>query len=152
MNKDDVSVRLDGRGILKLSSSQLYLISKASIEHQIDIHVQDLSTISSGDFSLLEILQGLKYVMDYRIKGGKMKNLELSLMKKLLEGLLQNMQGREGNLLNQRPTQDADLAFTIFGDFLEEVVEFRQAVSEASASDLRHALKIHRRCHPRYLD
>lgn len=40
-----ISVRLDGR---------------ASIEHQIDIHVQDLCTISAGDFTLEEILQGLR--------------------------------------------------------------------------------------------
>ena len=58
----------------------------ASIEHQIDIHVQDLCTVSAGDYTLEEILQGLKYVLDYRIKGKKMPNLDKDLMKKLAEG------------------------------------------------------------------
>jgi Ca2+-transporting ATPase len=40
------------------------------------------------------------------------------------------------------------LAFTLFGEFLEEVEEFREAVGAKSATDLRHALKIHRRCQP----
>ncbi len=33
----------------------------------------------------------------------------------------------------------------MFAEFLQEVEEFRIAVSEVSSTDLRHALKIHRR-------
>lgn len=90
--------------------------------------------------------------MDYRIKGLKMKNLDLKLMKRLLEILLQNMSGKEGSLLKQVPTKEADLAFHLFAEFLNEVDEFRFAVSEKGATDLRHALKIHRRCQPRSKD
>ncbi|KAJ3300166.1 P-type ATPase [Borealophlyctis nickersoniae] len=127
-----MSVRLDGR---------------ASIEHQIDIHVLDLvDAVNNKDISLEDVLAGLKYVMDYRIKGGKMPHLEAELMARLLEGLLQNMGHHEGNLLRHRPTPEADMAFTLFGEFLEEVEEFRTAVGRKSASDLRHCLKIHRRC------
>ncbi|KAJ3122747.1 P-type ATPase [Nowakowskiella sp. JEL0407] len=128
------SVKVDGR---------------VSIEHQIEIHVNDLISIEEqNDISLLDVLQGLKYVMDYRIKGGKMKRLDSDLMKRLLEGLLQNMDETEGSLLRRRPTEEADLAFTLFGEFLEEVEQFRTAVSRISAVDLREALKIHRRTQP----
>lgn len=141
---DSVSVKLDGKGII--SSTKVTPI--ASIEHQLEIHVQDLSIVSNGDFTLDEILQGLKYVVDYRIKGGKMPSLDYSIMKRLLEGLLSNMSGKEGTLLNRRPTAEADLAFSLFLDFLQ-VAEFRKSVAEKSSTDLCHSLKIHRRCQPR---
>ncbi|KAJ3215942.1 P-type ATPase [Dinochytrium kinnereticum] len=127
-----VSVKLDGR---------------ASIEHQIDIHVQDLIEVANNlDISLSDVLQGLKYVMDYRIRGGKMRNLEQDLMNRLLEGLIQNTGHETGSLVKKKPTEEADIAFTLFGEFVEEVEEFRNAVGAKSATDLRHALKIHRRC------
>ncbi|KAI8814697.1 hypothetical protein BJ742DRAFT_671382 [Cladochytrium replicatum] len=55
----------------------------------------------------------------------------------------------QGTLLNRRPTAEADLAFSLFGEFIEEVEQFRVAVGLKSATDLRHSLKIHRRCQPR---
>ncbi|TPX72328.1 hypothetical protein SpCBS45565_g00603 [Spizellomyces sp. 'palustris'] len=123
--------------------------SAASIEHQLDIHVVDLvDAVDNTDISLDDVLQGLKYVMEYRIKGGKMPHLDGALMERLLEGLLQNMGHNEGNLIRRRPTPEADIAFVLFGEFLEEVEEFRQAVAKKSATDLRHCLKFHRRCQP----
>ncbi|KAI9095800.1 hypothetical protein DFS34DRAFT_715780 [Phlyctochytrium arcticum] len=84
--------------------------------------------------------------MEYRIKGGKMPHLDAPLMQRLLEALLQNMGHVTGNLLRSRPTIDADIAFVLFGEFLEEVFEFRDAVAQKSATDLRHHLKLHRHC------
>ncbi|KAI8906601.1 hypothetical protein DFJ77DRAFT_195075 [Powellomyces hirtus] len=81
-----------------------------------------------------------------------MPHLDGPLMERLLEGLLQNMGHQEGNLLRQRPTKEADIAFVIFGEFVEEVEEFRQAVAKKSATDLRHSLMIHRRCQPSSTD
>ncbi|KAL2916648.1 hypothetical protein HK105_203760 [Polyrhizophydium stewartii] len=130
-----VSVRLDGR---------------ASIEHQIDIHVADLvEAVENHDIEVLDVLQGLKYVMEYRILGGKMPHLDAPLMARLAKGLLQHMGHQTGNLLNQHPTEEADLAFSLFADFVAEVDEFRTAVGSYSASDLRHHMKLHRRCQPR---
>ncbi|KAJ3325453.1 P-type ATPase [Boothiomyces sp. JEL0866] len=136
MEKDENhSVRLDGR---------------ASIEHQIDIHVVDLvEAVENPDITVLDILQGLKYVMDYRIANGKMQHLDLALMKRLADGLLNQTGKKTGNLLNQKPTEEADLAFSLFGDFVANVSEFRVAVGEKSAPDLCYKLKIHRRCQPR---
>jgi len=127
---DDVSVRLDGR---------------ASIEHQIDIHVLDL-TETGEDILLFDVLHGLKYVMEYRIKGQRYVHLDAGIMKRLCDGLLIHTGEKEGSLLSQRPTVEADLAFSLFADFLEEVIEFRNAVGEVPVTDLAHSLKVHRRC------
>ncbi|KAJ3046137.1 P-type ATPase [Rhizophlyctis rosea] len=128
-SSDEISVRLDGR---------------ASIEHQIDIHVLDLVEAGSNT----DVLAGLKYVMDYRIKGGKLPHLDANLMERLLEGLLQNMGHFKGNMMKHRPTEEADLCFTLFGDFIENVEEFRDAVGKRSSGDLRDFIKFHRRCQP----
>jgi Ca2+-transporting ATPase len=133
-----VSVRLDGR---------------ASIEHQIDIHVVDLvEAIDNADITVLDILQGLKYVSDYRISNSKMPNLDIELMKKLAKGLLEQTHKKKGNLLNQKPTPEADLAFSLICDFIANVSEFRKVISTYSALDLKHRLKIHRRIQPRSTD
>jgi P-type Ca2+ transporter type 2C len=115
----------------------------------LDIHVLDLAEVAGNpDIGLLDVLHGLKYVMDYRIRGGKMKHLDGALMERLLDALLQHMGYETGSLLKKRPTEGADLAFTLFGEFLEEVEEFRRAVATKSATDLQLSLKIHRRCQP----
>ncbi|CAB4407875.1 unnamed protein product [Rhizophagus irregularis] len=120
---------------------------KASIEHQIDIHVNDLFGVKHNlQLSLEDVLAGLRYVMDYRLKGGRLPNLEFDLMKRLCEGLLLNMAHSEGGLLKRRMTPEANEAFILFGEFLEEVEEFRIAVGERSLSDLYNALRLHRRC------
>eukprot|EP00474_Spongospora_subterranea_P009968 CRZ10426.1 hypothetical protein [Spongospora subterranea] len=118
---------------------------QASIEHQIDIHVLDLTECRD---SMADVLHGLKYCMDFRIKGGKLPSLDADLMERLLSALLPICSNQSGNLLSYRPTAEADLAFALFAQFMDEVMEFRMAVSKRSATDLRDALKIHRRCQP----
>lgn len=109
------SVKLDGR---------------ASIEHQISIHTQDLVEAHENfEISPMDVLHGLKYVADYRIHGGKMKNLDYNIMETLCQGLLQYANKNTGNLIFQRPTEEADMAFEIFTSFISEVEEFRKAVS-----------------------
>lgn len=104
-----------------------------------------VETLHNSDISLTDVLAGLEYVMDYRIKGGKMLNLDLDLMRRLLTGLLQNMTHRTGNLLSKSFTPEAHLSFVLFGDFLQEVIEFREAVNSTATSDLQFALKLHKR-------
>jgi Ca2+-transporting ATPase len=86
--------------------------------------------------------------MDYRIKGGSQPHLDRGLMVRLSEGLFLNMGHTEGHLLKKKTTEAADMAFFLFGDFLEEVEEFRSIISEVDVSDLRRQLKIHYRCQP----
>ncbi len=113
-------------------------VALVSIEHQIDIHILDLQV------NTWEVLNGLKFMMDYRLKNG-MKHLDMDLMRRLLQGLLQIMTQKQGNLLLQKPTREADLALVLLGDFVEQIREFRQCLLEVSVADLRYSLKIHRR-------
>ncbi|KAF9962506.1 P-type ATPase [Mortierella alpina] len=123
---------------------------KASIEHQIEINVVDLFDVQSNkEISLEEVMDGLRYVMEYRIKGGRFPSLEYDIMKRLADGLLMNMGNVEKKgTFRHALSEEADVAFQLFGEFLLEVQEFRQAVGEKPVSDLRHALKLDVRCGP----
>ncbi|KAG0202257.1 P-type ATPase [Mortierella sp. GBA30] len=121
---------------------------KVSIEHQIEINVVDLFDVQSNkEISLEEIMDGLRYVMEYRIKGGRFPSLEYDIMRRLADGLLMNMGNVEKKgTFRHALSEEADVAFQLFGEFLLEVQEFRQAVGEKPVSDLRHALKLDVRC------
>ncbi|KAF9983607.1 P-type ATPase, partial [Modicella reniformis] len=121
---------------------------KVSIEHQIEINVVDLFDVKSNkEISLEEVLDGLRYVMEYRIKGGRFPNLDYDIMRRLADGLLLNMGAYEKKgRFRQKLSEEADVAFQLFGEFLLEVQEFRQAVGEKPVSDLRYALKLDVRC------
>ncbi|KAF9422639.1 P-type ATPase [Podila epigama] len=121
---------------------------KASIEHQIEINVVDLFDVQCNkEISLEEVMDGLRYVMEYRIKGGRYPNLDYDIMKRLADGLLMNMGNTEKKRrVRQKLTEEADIAFQLFGEFIVEVQEFRQAVGEKPVSDLRHFLKLDVRC------
>ncbi|KAF9575995.1 P-type ATPase [Mortierella alpina] len=123
---------------------------KVSIEHQIEINVVDLFDVQSNkEISLEEVMDGLRYVMEYRIKGGRYPNLDYDIMKRLADGLLLHMGDTEKKRkLRAKLTEEADVAFQLFGEFLLEVQDFRQAVGEKPVSDLRHALKLDVRCGP----
>ncbi|KAF9207911.1 P-type ATPase [Haplosporangium sp. Z 27] len=123
---------------------------KASIEHQIEINVVDLFDVQgNNEISLEEIMDSLRYVMEYRIKGGRFTSLDYDVMKRLADGLLQNMGNVEKKRkFRQKLTEEANVAFQLFGEFLLEVQEFRQAVGEKPVSDLRYSLKLDVRCGP----
>jgi Ca2+-transporting ATPase len=119
---------------------------KASIEHQIEIYIHDL--FDNTIVSLAETLEGLHYLMDLRIKGNQQPHLNAELMDRLMKGLLLNTGRTEGNLIRKKSTVEADMAFYLFGDFLEEVIEFRDVVNQLPVFELRDRLKIHYRCQP----
>jgi Ca2+-transporting ATPase len=111
--------------------------------------VNDLFNVEENKtISLEEVLDSLRYVMDFRIKNGGQPSLDINLMRRLCQGLLLNMAHTEGHFLRKRATAASDMAFYLFGDFLEEVDEFRTVVSEFDVSELRRHLKIHYRCQP----
>ncbi|KAF8975949.1 hypothetical protein BGZ52_008447, partial [Haplosporangium bisporale] len=59
---------------------------KASVEHQIEINVVDLFDVQSNkEISLEEVMDGLRYVMEYRIKGGRFPSLDYDIMKRLAD-------------------------------------------------------------------
>jgi hypothetical protein len=133
--------------MMELKATSVRLDGQASVEHQIDIHVLDLvEAFQNPDITVYEVLQGLKYVLDYRLCDGKIPNLDIELMKRLAEGLLHFTNKKRGNLTNRKPTEESDLAFMLFVSFLVTIPEFRQAVGQYSSSDLRYRLAIHLRC------
>ncbi|KAI8349622.1 hypothetical protein EDC96DRAFT_519911 [Choanephora cucurbitarum] len=122
---------------------------KLSVEQQIEIYVNDLFMVHENkSISLDDVLEGLIYVMEYRIRNGFQPHLDLGLMNRLSEGLFLNMSLTEGHWIRKRPTKQADKAFSLFGDFLQEVNEFRTVISELDVSQLRSQLKLHYRCQP----
>ena len=73
---------------------------KESIEHQLEIQVSDLLDIDKHDkFSLQDILAGLRYVVEYRIKGRKLPNLRKEICKELADSLLRIVPQTEGKKL-----------------------------------------------------
>jgi Ca2+-transporting ATPase len=59
--------------------------------------------------------------IDVPIKGGKLPHLDQDLMDRLLSALLPLCAKSTGNLLTNRPTVEADMAFELFGQFMKEV-------------------------------
>ncbi|KAI9207945.1 uncharacterized protein BJ171DRAFT_492135 [Polychytrium aggregatum] len=133
----------------ELRSVSVMLDGRVSIEHQLGIYISDLIDYANDpDIELDTALESLKYVMEYRIKGKKMPHLDAELMRRLVEALLQHCKHKTGSLIKQIPTKEADMAFTLFGEFLDEVEEFRDVVSKKNSVDLKETLMIHRRCQP----
>ncbi|GAA5801122.1 hypothetical protein HPULCUR_006564 [Helicostylum pulchrum] len=57
---------------------------KLSIEQQIEVYVNDLFNVQDNkSISLEEVLEGLRYVMDYRLKNDGQPHLDKSLMKRI---------------------------------------------------------------------
>jgi hypothetical protein len=88
-----------------------------SIEHQLEIHINDLViSVENADISQVEVLMGLQYVMDYRIRA-KVNRLEPDLMEKLAKALIMIMAKKKGGFLVKKLTQEAQMAFHLFSEF-----------------------------------
>lgn len=143
---------------------------KESIEHQLEIHIIDLQETTANLSSLtntpnvgtsysniqnqiLEILAGVKYVMDYRIKGRRMPNLNATICKRLAELLLDiisNTTLKKRSFREKRErknsciTVQSECAMVLFGEFLEEVDDFAAVVGQLNLIDLETLLRLHR--------
>lgn len=103
--------------------------------------------------SVKDVLAGIQYVMEYRIRGSKQPSLDGEMMRKLAEGLMLHMRqsGQRSGLLillkqkRQIFSEESQLAFQLFIEFIEEVHEFRIVVAAVSCTDLRYALQLHKR-------
>lgn len=83
--------------------------------------VVDLFDVQSNkEISLEEVMDGLRYVMVYRIKGGRFSSLDYDIMRRLADGLLMNMGNTEKKMFRQSLTEEANVAFQLFGEFLLE--------------------------------
>jgi Ca2+-transporting ATPase len=128
---------------------------KLSVEHQLDIHVNDLLIAEFGKGpTVLDILTGIKYVMDYRIRNGRLPHLDYELCERLVQALLKfaPLRLQVGSTLfhhSKKLSKEAEMAFDLFRDFVEEVYEFRGAVGEIPLDELRRRLHFHTRLvHP----
>lgn len=107
--------------------------------------VVDLFDVQGNkEISLEEVMDGLRYVMEYRIKGGRFPSLDYDIMKRLADGLLMNMgnsvrKGRFGGGVIL--TEEADVAFQLFGEFILEGTLSLLCISTSRSVD----------CNPRVL-
>lgn len=102
--------------------SKLTLVPDTCIQQQ-TIVVDLFDVQSNKEISLEEVMDGLRYVMEYRIKGGRFPSLDYDIMKRLADGLLMNMGDSEKTgRFNQSHalSEEADVAFQLFGEFLLE--------------------------------
>lgn len=74
------------------------------------------------DITLNDVLAGLAYIMEYRISGGRYPHLDITIMRRLAKALLDNMSKQEKGVMNRKFTEEADLAYRLFAEFLEEGV------------------------------
>ena len=85
---------------------------------------------SNKEISLEEIMDGLRYVMEYRIKGRRFPSLDYDIMKRLADGLLMNIGHSEKTgrfSQSQALSEEADVAFQLFGEFLLEGMTHKHA-------------------------
>lgn len=127
-------------------SVEIEIDGRLSIEHQIEIYIHDLFDVKKDIALLHETLEGLGYLMNLRIKGNQQPHLNIELMDRLLKGLLLNTGRTEGQLIRKRSTMEANMAFFLMIDFLQQVEEFRTVAHQMPVFELRDRLKIHYRC------
>lgn len=137
-----------GRDSQAHASLEIEIDGRLSIEHQIEVYIHDLFNVNKDSGLLQETLEGLGYLMDLRIKGNQHPHLDMELMERLLKGLLLNTGRTEGQLIRKRSTAEADMAFFLVIDFLQQVEECRTVALQMPVFELRDRLKIHYRCQP----
>lgn len=132
-------------------------------------HMRSLTTnFICRAISLNDVLQGLKYVMDYRLKSkvfaqrhtkGNVWHLDKKLMKSLSDGLLSVIKSstasqakrgiftfnRNSGSKKDKFTAENDLGLKLFLGFFEEVHEFRAVVTGYPVYDLSLLLKFYDR-------
>ncbi|KAG2232000.1 hypothetical protein INT48_004810 [Thamnidium elegans] len=113
-----------------------------SIEQQIEIYILDLFESKETR----QTLEGLRYLMDSCIKGGQYQKFNENLMHRLMKGLMLFTGKTEGHVLRKKSTLEANMAFFLFIDFLQQVEEFRGVINQLPVFELRDRLKIHLRC------
>lgn len=120
---------------------------KKSIEHQLDIHVNDLM-LQPDQFPVLDVLKGIHYVSEYRIKGGRMPHLDAALCTRLAKALLLHAHRLKKDSpwsLRQGFTEEAQLAMVLLLEFAEEVQAFARCLGDIPPAELRKKLRLGRR-------
>ncbi|KAJ1918371.1 hypothetical protein H4219_002652 [Mycoemilia scoparia] len=103
-----------------------------------DYRVKDSDMHTVADLG--EVLSCLQYEMERYIKGGRLPGLDEALMRRLCSGLLLAMGKTKGSFVRKKYTTTAMAALSLFGQFIEEVATFRDAVGKTPILKLRRAL------------
>ena len=69
-------------------------IKKNLSSFKLDLYPKSTNALDSG-IELMDVLRGLEYVMQFRVQGGKMPNLDMEMMKRLSEALLSNCSSKK---------------------------------------------------------
>lgn len=135
-----------------MAPMSVYWDGKISIEHQISIHVKDLIQSGSSNRQLTsEILTGLQYVLDYRLRGRKQYTLDSTVCEQLVRTLLLytgERQKRRGifRLSECRvPSNQADYVFALLADFCNEVKECSDMIQGFNGFELAERLLFYQR-------
>lgn len=125
---------------------------RRSIEHQLEIHVDDLLQCAPYGGEVYEILCGLQYVLNYRIRGdGKLTSLSGEICNRLVRALLLAAgaplrQSRLQRALHgSKFTREADLAFALLVDFVMRVPECYASLLGLPLDEVAARLQLARR-------
>lgn len=125
---------------------------RISIEHQIEIHVKDLfQSTPSNQEEVPEILTGLQYVMEYRIRGRQQRHLSLAICDNLVRALLlfTGLRQHKGAAAlfgrERRPTAEAEFAFVLLVDYVLQIEECGQSLMGFDFKELKERLRLGRR-------
>ncbi len=131
---------------------------RLSIEHQLDIHISDLEQVggsSSGPQSIaFEVLTGLRYVVDYRIRDKEHCSLDGAICSRLVRALLlqTGLRGRKAAISFARdapPSANAQMAFVLLLDFASHIDECLLALSAIEVGERARRLRLaHRLLYP----
>jgi Ca2+-transporting ATPase len=122
---------------------------KVSIEHQLDIHIRDLLQCERFGDEVGEILTGLQYVVDYRLREHQQQNLDSVISDRLVRALLlfTGIHVKSGLFgMEKRLSDIAEMSFALLADFCAKVAECNRALlaipTEESSIRLRLGSRI----------
>ena len=123
---------------------------RLSIEHQIEIHINDLLQFRTVGQEVHDILVGLQYVMDYRIRVRNDCILDQTLCERLVRTLLL-FTGERSNKrsilgkVDKSLSNNAEDAFVLLSEFCQYVEACRNALFAIPGDQLNERLCLHLR-------
>lgn len=150
-----ISIPIDDKSIIINAEGSIW-DGKRSIEHQLDIHINDLY-LQTDQYSTLDVMNGIYYVMSCRIRGGKMLHLDETLSYRLIKSLISVcslVTDQHSNKYNRRFPfsshhvefrEEAKIAFELLLEFIIEVRECRDALGTMDIYEIKYKLKLDKR-------
>lgn len=114
-----------------------------SLEMHIQLHITDLLSVLAGqsEYQLIDILESLHQLFQTRING-RYHHFGMETMKRLVSVLLSCMRLRAGSDVGIGPSEESNIAFKVFSEFLSQVIEFQEAVENVNFVNLHRAFML----------